>query len=335
MALDFPTDTRTLARISSLTVDELAPDIIDNAFGDFGTLNAILNAPGVREDWEGSDKMGHPVTLEKQSAGSAIDPFDVIDMTPGNTETRANFDPKLYATSIVVAIAHLQRLSGRLAVENYLAHRTTHAVKKLMDLLNGTTGLYHDASVSTQLVGLRKILEIGQSTGTYGGINRATNAQWRSELIDNNNTTADVLEDLRTLHTLLTSGNDMPDLVITNRTGRDVYESKLTAVLETDPIVLGRMGASAVGDAGILGLGYKGVPMVVDEDFVVLDGLSNWFFLNTRYLHLRVHPEADFTTTEIQEAEDQLVLKGKVMWHGALTCDHLRRQGAVHDGPSS
>ena len=335
MALDFPTDTRTVARITSLTVDDLAPEIIDNVFPDFATLNAIMNAPGVAEEWSGSDQIGHPVQLEEDPNGAAIDPFETIDMTPGNTETRANFLPKQYAKSIVVALGHLQRLSGELAVVNYLEHRTTAAIKRLMRLLNDTAGLFNDGSASKQIIGLRKILEIVQSSGTYGGINRGTNAQWRAILVDNNNTTANVLADLATLHTQLTSGNDMPDLILTNRTGRNVYESKLTAVLETDPIVLGRMGANAVGDGGILGLSYKGIPMVVDENFVVLDGSSNWFFLNTRYLHWKTHPEADFTTTDMQEAEDQLVLKGKVQWHGAFSTDHLRRQGALHDGPAS
>lgn len=335
MALSFPTDTRTVARITSLTVDELAPDIVDNVFPDFATLNAIMNSPGVAEDWSGSDQIGFPVTLEEQSAGGAIDPFEVIDMTPGNTETRANFLPKQYATSIVVALGHLQRLSGDLAVTNYLEHRTKHAIKKLMRLLNDTAGLFNDGSAAKQIIGLLKIFQDPQSTGTYGGISRSGNVVWRSELIDNNNTTANVLADLATLHTLLTSGNDMPDLVLTNRVGRNVYESKLVAVLETDPIVVGRAGASAVGDAGILGLTYKGIPMVVDENFVLLDGSSNWMFLNTRYLHWKAHPEANFTTTDMQEAEDQLALKGKVQWHGAFACDYPGRQGIVHDGPAS
>jgi hypothetical protein len=335
MALTFPTDSRTVGRITSLTVDEIAPDIIDAAFGDFATLNAIMNAPGVKQEWDGSDQAGFPVTLEKQAAGAAIDPFEVVDMTPGNTETRANFEPKLYASSIVVAIANLQRLGGDLAAVNYLTHRTRHAVKKTMDLLNGADGLYSDATNGKAIVGLRKIFEDPQSTGVYGGISRAGNPQHRSVLQDNNNTTANVLSDLRTLHTLLTSGNDMPDLILTTRTGRDVYESKLTATLETDPIVIGRTGEGAVGDAGILGLTYKGIPMVVDEDFQLLDGLSNWMMLNTRYLNFKVHPEADFSTTEIQESEDQHILKGKVVWHGLFGCSHLRRQGIVHDGPSS
>lgn len=336
MAIDFPTDTRSIERITSQTVDELAPVVRDNAYGDFATLNAVRNSSGVEQSWEGSDQLGHTVTLEKQPAGGSISPFGVVDMTPGDTETRANFLPKQYATSIVVSIGDLQRLSGRLAVANYLQTRTKHAMKKAMDLLNGAQGLHGDGTLAaTNIIGLHAIMDITPAVGTYGGINKATNARWRNIAVDNGNVTADVLEDLRTLHTQLTSGSDGPDLVITNRTGRDVYESKLTATLRVDPMLIARDGANAQGDAGILSLTYKGIPVVTDEDFVLLDGSSNWFFLNTRYLHWRVHPEANFTNTGMQESEDQLILKGKIHWHGAFTSDYLLRQGLVHNGPAN
>ena len=332
MAITFPSISADIERVMTYALDEVLPGVIDQAYGTFAFFEAITKAPGVTKSWDSADNLSARIRLEKQPAGGPIAYYGNYDRTPPNNETRTRHEPKLYTSPITISVGDVERAGN--AGADLLEERAKEAVEHHMDQFNGTNGLMGDGTVANAITGVKSILDTTPSTGTYGGVSR-TNTNWRNIATDNSNTTADVLEDLRTCHTSLTWGKEGPDLVVTNRTGRNVYESKLTGTLRLDPMLIAQAGRSAKGDAGLAALSYKGIPMITDPDFSLIDGSSNWWFFNTKYLLWRPHTETNFRKLPVKLAEDQPIYKSAILTHVAFLCTSLRHQGMVHNGPAS
>lgn len=336
--MDFPTDTRSLERISSHTVDEVLGEEYDNAYGTHAVLDTLINDRGIKRAWNGSDLIGKVVKLEKAPVGGSVAAFGAINMQARNNDTRANFTPRVYTGPIMVDITELQRLGGKLSVGNYLRDTVKDALMALKSDMNGGNGMMGDGSArANDFVGLAGALDVTPSTGTYGGVDRS-NANWRNIATDNNATTGNLLADLRTCYNSITFGREMPDVIFTTRLGAAIYESKLTATSRVDPTVIAK-GARA-GDLGLTQFFFKGVPMVVDTELVFTytnsASASEYWMLNTGWWEMPTHVSGDFVRRGMQySATAPLVHQDVIYWHGTVLCFGLRYQGILFDGPAS
>ena len=340
MALTPITDTRELTRVSAFMTDKLLGGVMERAYDEPGTLSWFQR--NAKRTWAGGDQISKTVQLEKSPAGGSLGAFGTMDFTVPNAETRALVTPQVYAVGCVLSIPELQRTAANdLASASYYKHRVDDCGKKLRDLVNGSRGIHGDGTTAaTDFVGLKGLFASDQTTGTWMGVSRA-NTNWRAKVTDNAQTTANILANLRTVATNVEDGSDMGEVWFTNRAGRDIYETKLTATLETDPLVIGSRGRGAVADGGVGHIAYRGKAMIVDVNLglVASGSSSQWYCLNPKggeYMALYAHPQADFSWSgPVQESEDQLLLKRKLVFHGALVCWNPNRQGTVEDGAAS
>jgi len=160
------------------------------------------------------------------------------------------------------------------------------------------------------------------ASGTYGGINSAVHTWWQAGV----ESTAEALS-LAKMRTAYNSasigGKDTPNLIVTTQTLYEKYESQLTVVSSAN--VAGSFstpseGQKKLGDAGFQTLGFKGVPIVWDEQCPA----GAMYFLNTRHMKLVVHKDANFDIGEFVKPENQDARVAQILFMGNLTCNRRK-----------
>jgi hypothetical protein len=82
-----------------------------------------------------------------------------------------------------------------------------------------------------------------------------------------------------------------------------------------------------MADAGFQNLMFKATPMLWEPLIGITDSL---YFLNTKYLRLKLMSGADFITTEFVTPDNQAAKTAKILWMGNLCCTARRRQGTLY-----
>jgi hypothetical protein len=168
-----------------------------------------------------------------------------------------------------------------------------------MDLM-----LHRDGSQSAlNIAGLDALVSTAPSAGTVGTI-AASNAFWQNFANTAlSGTAATFLAQLETMwRACIRYGGSAPNFILAGSTFIDAYRVATTSVVSRQ-IIIGNSGGvkqgsnmdASIGDGSSTGLYYKGIEIVWDPTFEVLDAadapalpwVKRCYFLNTKYLKLR------------------------------------------------
>ena len=160
-------------------------------------------------------------------------------------------------------------------------------------------------------------------TGTYGGIDRATNAFWQPKISANGGTArALTLKLLNQMYTQVTrGGQDAKGLVIV--VGYDVY-NKIWDLVEEK---YRKVDTEKVGKIGVQAIIFNGVPILVSP--FVSD--SNIRFVNTDYFYANLLAGRDFHFTPFKPAQGNDTMVKQLLVAGNYVCDKLNAQGVIKD----
>jgi len=174
----------------------------------------------------------------------------------------------------------------------------------------------YGAGGGTDPLGLTTIIPTNPTVGVLGGINRATQIQWRTSAynfaagIDSTNIEEvfdDVLMDL-------TLKGDRPTVILT---GRNIYRIYRQAVRDkfTMPLSEGKAG-KRMFDLGFEGCFHNGIPLMYDEDCPV----NFAYFINDKYLRLTVLRGVNMKVKELTAPWNVDAAGSRVVWQGQWTC---------------
>jgi len=196
---------------------------------------------------------------------------------------------------------------------NILAFKTEQAELTLRDLVG--KAILQSVANFDQLQPLSTIV----NTGTLATINGATDTFWQSTVTASGSFAAQGLSDWRTLHNTVSasSGMDSPDFYITTQTVFEAYES----ILEPKE----RFTNTAMADAGIRNLEFKGVPVTYDQ--YVESGIL--YGLNSRYINWWTVSGRDFATTEFVRPSNQDAKSALILLCFCQTTNNRRRLGKL------
>lgn len=161
-------------------------------------------------------------------------------------------------------------------------------------------------------LGLQTIIPTNPTQGTLGGINRASQPQWRTSAyvfagaMDSTNIEEvfdDVLMDL-------TLKGDRPTVILT---GRNIYRMYRQAVRDkmTIPLSEGKAG-KRMFDLGFEGCLHNGIPLLYDEDCPV----SSAYFINDEYLRLHMLRGVNMKVKELVAPWNVDAVGSRVVWQG-------------------
>ncbi len=170
----------------------------------------------------------------------------------------------------------------------------------------------YGAGAGTDPLGLAALIPNDPTTGTLGGINRATETQWRTSSYDfdggvNASNIEEVFDDV--LLDLTVKG-DKPDIILA---GRNIYRLYRQAVRDKVMIPLQdtKNGARMV-DLGFAGISHQNIPIVYDEDC----GVNQCYFINADFLKLHILKHVNMKQKQLTAPWNVDAIGKRVVWQG-------------------
>ena len=284
--------------------------------------NALLNR--INENGNKKPFTGRSIQLELEYAENATvgmySNYDTINTTPQDVLTSAEFDIKQIAGTVTMSGLEAIKNSGQEAVIDLLESRIANLEKSMMNTL--ASQIFGAGTNSTDIDGLQKLVADDPTSGTVGGIDRASHAFWRNKVYDFSvqgvTASASTIQTaMNTLYLDLVRNNDAPDMIVGGKDYFSFYWNSLQSIQ--------RVMNNDEADAGYMSLMYLGSPTFYDVNAAA----TRMYFLNTDYLQLRYHPDRDFAPLEPREAFGQDSSIFPLAWAGNLVSSNCALQGVI------
>ncbi len=254
--------------------------------------------------------------------------YDSIDYTPKQLFTAAEYQLKMCAVPVAISGEDLLKNAGREQLMDLFEKRVANAEKTMCNQMS--RAMYGDGtgSAGKEIGGLQLLVADDPTTGTVGGINRATsgNEFWRNKAttVSTSLTKDTIGTAMDNMYLSVCRGTDKPDLIATDNSLYSLYEQSLTP--------LQRFADPRVADAGFATLKFKGADVVFDGGQYGYCPEKHMYFLNTDYLYLRPHKERDMKVIGgDRTAVNQDALYRIIGWAGNMTMSNAGLQGVLVD----
>lgn len=173
--------------------------------------------------------------------------------------------------------------------------------------------------------GLLNLIPDDPTTGTLGGINRATETQWRTSAYDfagaiNSTNIEEAYDDVIMD---LTQKGERPDVILG---GRNHYRLYRAAVRDKSVINLSETNnGKKMFDLGFKGVQHQGIPMMYDEDCPV----DKAYFINSKYLRLHMLKGVNMKIKKLIAPWNMDAKGRRVIWQGQWCLWKAHRTHAV------
>lgn len=253
--------------------------------------------------------------------------YEVLNISPSDVFTAAEFDWKQAAVNVTISGLEQMQNSGSEAIIDLLASRIQNAEDTMAN--NIASDLYSNGTASggKQIGGLQLLVADDPTTGTVGGINRATWTFWRNQKYQATSdggsaaSAANIQRYMNTLYLRCSRGTDRPDLIIADNTYYQFYWNSLQAIQ--------RISQTDTGEAGYANLKFMGADVVFDGGVGGACPTNHMYFLNTKYLHFRPHAQRNFVPLDSKESVNQDAVVKPIVFMGNMTLSNAFLQGVL------
>lgn len=251
---------------------------------------------------------------------------EVLNIATSDVLSAAEFDWKQAATAVVITglESDVQNTGAEQSID-LLEGRIKNAQRTMRN--NITNGMY-SAGTGTggkQIGGLQLLVADDPTTGTVGGINRASFAFWRNQVFDATSdggaatSAANIQSYWNNLYLECTRGADKPDLILADAVYYRFFWASLQAIQ--------RITDSKMAEAGFQSVKFAGADVVYEDNTGM--PASHAYFLNTDYIFLRYAPKRLFKPLEKVQSINQDAMVQLITFAGNMTVSNASLQG-VH-----
>jgi len=307
--------------IIATTIESRTRKIQDNATDNNAALKK-MSMRGNIKTFSGGSKIVQEISFQDNGNVGWYSGYDILPTNQQDVISYAEFPIKQAACPVVMSGLEQLQNAGKEQMIDLMEGRISVAEASMANLI--AAGLYSDGTGASgkQLDGLNIAVPLDPTTGTYGGISRATWTFWRSKLRDVANT-ATLLADMNTLWASTVRGMDRVDLILVDNTIWSAYMAALQALQRfTDP---------KVGELGFPAIKFMDADVILDGGIGGNCPAGTGFFLNTKFMHYRPHasrnmvplsPNRRYATN--QDAEVQILgFAGNLTSSGPQFCGRL------------
>lgn len=300
--------------ILSTTLKKYTPRLEDNIFDDYPFLNTLKRADNIQKV-DGGAHIVEPLLYAQNSTAGSYSGYDSLDTTPQEGITAAEYDWKEFAATIAIANIEEIKNAGVSRVIALLEAKVMQAEMSISDAFNIMLLSDGSGNGGKDWNGIKNFADATPATGTIGGIDSSTETWWRNTA----ETTVEALAltRLNNTYNTVSKGKDVPTNGFTTQALYEKYESLLQPQL--------RYSDNDTADAGFLNLLFKSTPVVFDRD---IDS-GFWYWVNTKYLKLKVHTGTWFKNTPFQTPINQTARYAQILCAGNLVCSNRQRQAVL------
>lgn len=309
--------------VTAISRHFILPKITDNVYGSnvlFFRLNAA-NKKLIR----GGTHLEVPLMYDEMSGGGPYSGFDQLDTTPSDTVKNAAFPWRQYYQTVSVDGLTMLKTDSEMAIANFIELQFQQAEMQMAHWLG--KGIWSDGTVPKAIDGLEAAIDDSTVAPTYGGLSRASNEFWKSQ-VDTSTTTLS-LPALNAMMGACASGGQHTTLIVSRRGQYDRFWN-LNVGNQDYPVGPGLVN-DQLAQAGFDNMTFNGRPWVVDDN--VFDGPdaddSAIVFLNERFIHFAVASRADFYLEDFVIPHNQDAMTAKLLWAGNVMFSNVARQGKM------
>jgi len=312
----------TFTELVSTTFRKHRKEIKDN-ISNRNALYKRIVGKGNYESEDGGLTIATPLDYAENSTYQRYSDWDTLNIQASDVISAAEYQWRQIAINVVASGREMRINSGGPKIIKLAKARIKNAKRTFAN--NFSEDMYSDGTATNQINGLQAIIsDLG--TGTVGGINSTNFTFWKSQIFDasDNSVTpsATTIENSMMLPLWLgldRGPDDQPDLIVMDNTYYQYFE--------TSQVSIKRYSSSTSADGGFSTLKYKGADVMFDGNSGIPD--THGYFINTEYLGLCVHKDADLTVMEEQRPINQDGVVIPILWMGNLTCSNRNQQGLM------
>lgn len=316
----------TFTELVSTTFRKHRKEIKDNVSKN-NALVARMMKKGNYNREDGGLTIAVPLDYQSNSTYQRYSDWDMLNISQSDVITAAEYQWRQIAINVVASGRELRINSGESRIINLAKARMKNAIRTFKN--NFSSDVYSDGTLSNQINGLQALVA-DAGTGTVGGIDSSAWTFWQNTLQSAAaplqgggavTVSATTIEGqiMLPLWLQLVRGDDMPDLIVSSNDWYSFFESSQVSIK--------RYVDEEMAVAGFQNLKYKTATVIFDGGSGI--PAAHMYFLNTEYLGLTVHQDADLEIMPEMRPYNQDGEVIPILWMGNFTCSNRRLQGVA------
>jgi len=319
--------------IIATTIQSRSGELADNLTNNNALLRRLKQKGNVRP-FSGGNVILEEIMYNDTSTNNAnsYSGYELINISPDSPISAAQYGITQYADAVTMSGLEGLQNSGKEQIIDLFDGRMKVSEARLLNRIAGDIYLDGTGNGGKNITGLAAAVPDAPSSGTYGGINRATWSFWQSQKYSGTTdggaavSASNIQAYMTTLALRLVRGNDRADLIVADGNYFGLYVNSLQAIQ--------RVTSETEAGAGFSSLKFYGGGQSAD---VVLDGgigsnatANHMWFLNTNYIFFRPHKDRNFVPIggERQAVNQDAIVK-LYGWAGNMTTSGAQFQGVL------
>ena len=285
--------------IIATTIQSRSGELADNLTNNNALLSALQEQGNIKTFSGGNVILEEIMYNDPATDNSAsYSGYEAINISPDSPISAAQFSIKQYADAVSMSGLEMLQNSGKEAIIDLLDGRMDISEARLLNRIGADIYTDGTGNGGKNITGLGAAVPDVPTTGTYGGIDRATWTFWQSKKysgLTNGGaavSAANIIAYMTALSIQLVRGRDMPKLIVADNNYYAFYVNALQAIQ--------RVQSDGGGSAGAGFAKLKFYAGGVSADVVLDGGIGNaatanhMWFLNTKYIKWRPHADRNF-----------------------------------------
>lgn len=318
----------TFTELVSTTFRKHGKKFVDNTSRN-NALYAYIMEKGNVEEETGGLTLVEPLEYASNNTYQRYSGYDVLNVAASDVLTSAEFSWKQVAINVVSSGLESRINMGDSKIIGLAKARIKNAMRTFRN--NFSYDIYGDGTLSNQITGLQALVS-DAGTGTVGGIDSSAWPFWKNTvqsaaaLLQGGSTTVSAttieVDMMNPLWLRLVRGDDKPDLI--------VADFNYYAFFEASQVSMKRYASetgSKKGQAGFTSLKFKTADVIFDGGSGI--PTNHMYFLNTDYIKMHVHKDANLSVLEDAKPYNQDASVVPVLWMGNMTISNRALQGVA------
>ena len=313
----------TFTEMVTTTLRNHPSAVADNVSGN-NALYRYLKAKGKIVMESGGYEIARPVDYQNNATFQRFSGYDLLNIGASDVLSAAKYPWVQSAINVVASGLELRNNSGREQLIKLVAARVKNAQRTASN--NMSLDLYGSGALTNQMTGLAGIIQT-TGLGTVGGIDSSVFTFWQNKFREaagtNTISKTTIKGEMNALYLSLVRGTDKPDLIVSSHDFFAMFWESLQD--------LQRFATASEATAGFDALKYISSDVIFDSNVNFATTAERMYFLNTDYLELVVHRDANWTTLDKRMSTNQDAEVIPIIWQGQLVCDNRALQGILID----
>lgn len=288
-----------------------------------------------------------PLQFAQSGTYTRYSAADLLSVTRKELINDAEYEPKMGAVSIALTGEELLKNSGRNQRRDLMSTYIDSAETELQDRF--VEDLHSAGALTDQIGGLQKAVPTDPTTGVYGGISRADNAIWRTNVLDVD--TAGILDKTgaaatqfnkdsaqsiyrhQVIQTSMGGRGKGPDMILACDTHFSAYSDAVEAIQRiNDENKLGKMGFS---NLSFYGAG-RSIPIILEGGIGTAMPAATSYALDSGSMSYFYHPDRDFSRFGGKQSPiNQDMIVQHIGFMGELVLTNPRHMSKIYDSDTA